>query len=230
VSGSWQVIAAAALAFGGTGTATYVVMAPSSPRLSPPPEQSLTESAAPAPPSSEVARELLRARCEVCHAPDLIVAHRLSLDDWSAEIAKMRRWGARLTDGEAADLARDLAERLGVDAGAVPGGRLDAREVEGHDGPQPSPWPPGSVERGAVLFQEGCATCHGSDGRGGTQEVRAPALVGRLIVQRPLDFEAAVRQGRWDMPSFGATLSASQMADVFAWVGSDSVPGAGRLP
>lgn len=218
MSGAWRTILAGVAAFGVAGAASYGAASPRAPRLAPPPPPSLTVDAAPALRWSPAARDLLAARCGACHAPDLIVAQRLSREDWAAEIAKMRRWGARLSDGEAADLTLDLAEQLGVAAADVPRGRIDPREVDDHDAPQAAPWPPGSVERGAALFQEACAPCHGGDGRGGSQEVRAPALVGRLIAQRPRDFEATVRAGRGDMPSFGTSVSASQVADLFTWV------------
>jgi cytochrome c5 len=43
---------------------------------------------------------LVRTRCTVCHATDLIAAQRLGADGWRRELAKMTGWGAVLSASE----------------------------------------------------------------------------------------------------------------------------------
>lgn len=207
-------LGAAVLAFGIAAAASHRAAG----RLALPPVQSTTVEAAPPPAWSSGGRELLTTRCQVCHALDLITSQHLAPAEWAAEIAKMRRWGARLDEDEAALLAQELTIRVGADTPDRAPGALDARDVVTLDAPQPLPWPEGSSPRGAALFQESCAPCHGADARGGTGEVRGPALAGRAIVDWPHDFEAMVREGRGGMPGFGAGLGAGAMADLFAWI------------
>ena len=64
--------------------------------------------AAAAPQRGEV---LLMASCTVSHSTDLITQQRFDRTRWHATIAKMVRWGAAVSDEEAAMLADYLSAR-----------------------------------------------------------------------------------------------------------------------
>jgi DMSO/TMAO reductase YedYZ molybdopterin-dependent catalytic subunit len=68
---------------------------------------------APAAPPDDPASALVKERCLVCHEGDLISQQRLSPERWTAELAKMVRWGARLDDAEMRALAAYLARYYG---------------------------------------------------------------------------------------------------------------------
>lgn len=49
---------------------------------------------------TSAAADLVRARCTVCHATDLIEAQRLDAEGWRRELSKMQGWGAVLAPEE----------------------------------------------------------------------------------------------------------------------------------
>ncbi|PYR69903.1 MAG: sulfite oxidase-like oxidoreductase [Acidobacteria bacterium] len=51
-------------------------------------------------PQDEAAAELLKTRCTICHATDLIDAQRLDANGWQRELTKMTGWGAQLSPSE----------------------------------------------------------------------------------------------------------------------------------
>ena len=48
--------------------------------------------------------ELINAQCRICHSTDYLTQQRLSEPAWKKTIDKMRKFGANLTDAEAASL------------------------------------------------------------------------------------------------------------------------------
>ena len=54
-----------------------------------------------------------RAACVSCHESDLIVSQRLSSPGWDREIAKMERWGAKVSADERGPLVAYLTSRWG---------------------------------------------------------------------------------------------------------------------
>jgi alcohol dehydrogenase (cytochrome c) len=67
--------------------------------------------------------------------------------------------------------------------------------------------------RGAELYRQTCLPCHGDDGLGGHGGGAPLSGLG------PLDQVArVVRDGRDNMPPFGAALSEQQILDVSAWL------------
>lgn len=65
------------------------------------------------------ARQLLAARCAVCHSTDLIQQQRLPRDRWEATVKKMVHWGARLDEAEQAMLVAYLAKYFHPEARPV---------------------------------------------------------------------------------------------------------------
>ena len=51
-------------------------------------------------PQDDAAADLLKTRCTICHATDLIDAQRLDGDGWQRELGKMTGWGAQLSPSE----------------------------------------------------------------------------------------------------------------------------------
>lgn len=84
--------------------------------------------------------EVASSKCLGCHGADLIVSQRLAQGGWDREIAKMERWGARLTPEERAALLGYLVREFGV------------RPAASHD--------PQLVAAGEAVHKEACRTCH----------------------------------------------------------------------
>jgi DMSO/TMAO reductase YedYZ molybdopterin-dependent catalytic subunit len=61
-------------------------------------------------PDADAAAELLKTRCTICHATDLIDAQRLDPEGWQRELSKMTGWGAQLSPAER-DLLVDFLMR-----------------------------------------------------------------------------------------------------------------------
>lgn len=78
----------------------------------------------------------------------------------------------------------------------------------------------GDIERGAGVYAEYCAECHGESGEGGTGTALAnPAML--MMTPDPFLRHAIVhgRQGT-EMPAFAETLTPRQIDDVTAFLGS----------
>ena len=72
-------------------------------------EQGATGSAPPAPPPAADAAvadqmELINAQCRICHSTQYLTQQRLPEAAWKKTIEKMRKFGAQLTDEQAAAL------------------------------------------------------------------------------------------------------------------------------
>lgn len=75
---------------------------------------------------------------------------------------------------------------------------------------------PGNVERGAAIFANECAGCHGEEGGGGA----GPALFETGL--DAAEVATAVQQGRGVMPA--GIVTGQKQADVVAYVASLSSP------
>ena len=91
--------------------------------------------------------------------------------------------------GDAAtDLIRDVSPLVGQGDGGV--NSLSVRFAQGV--PVASgPYTASQAERGKVVYEQSCSTCHGSSLRGGANEFAAPALAGPFFYEkwsgRPLE-------------------------------------------
>lgn len=76
------------------------------------------------------------------------------------------------------------------------------------------------AERGKVVYDQSCSTCHGSSLRGGANEFAAPALAGPFFYEkwngRPL--EEFFRYAAENMPPDQTRLSEAAYLDVTAYV------------
>jgi cytochrome c5 len=57
----------------------------------------------------EGAPDLVTTQCQICHSLEYLTQQRLSEPAWQKTIAKMRKFGANVTDDEAAALAKFAA-------------------------------------------------------------------------------------------------------------------------
>ena len=87
--------------------------------------------------------EVARAKCIGCHEADLIVSQRLSPSGWDREVAKMERWGAKLSAEERTALVGYLARQFGL------------RPTASHD--------TAAVTAGEAVYNGACRTCHADD-------------------------------------------------------------------
>ena len=87
--------------------------------------------------------EVARAKCIGCHEADLIVSQRLSPTGWDREVAKMERWGAKLSAEERPVLVGYLTRQFGV------------RPLASHDA--------AAVAAGEAVYKQACRACHEDD-------------------------------------------------------------------
>jgi mono/diheme cytochrome c family protein len=87
--------------------------------------------------------EVARAKCLGCHEADLIVSQRLSATGWDREVAKMERWGAKVSADERPVLVAYLTRQFGV------------RPLASHDAT--------AVAAGEAVYKQACRTCHEDD-------------------------------------------------------------------
>jgi cytochrome c oxidase cbb3-type subunit 3 len=89
--------------------------------------------------------------------------------------------------------------------------------------------PPGDAHKGATVYAESCANCHGKEGTGGKAgSVVDPAYLS-LVSDQYLRSVVVAGRPELGMPNFrdlvpGKPLSAEQIADVVAWLASHRAP------
>ncbi len=161
---------------------------------------------------------LVLARCGVCHSTDLITQQRLPQAKWEVTVAKMRHWGAELTDQEAEVLVAYLSGRYHPAAPEVlPSDSEPATPFRvGDVPPEATPRPVGNARRGHQLFSNSCQACHGERASGGA----GPKLSGNPILVEEDRFWDTVLHGRNAMPAWGSVLKAQEIADIHAWLRS----------
>src|SRR5262249_44379816 len=97
-------------------------------------------------------------------------------------------------------------------------------ELAGSEAPAHAASLPGDAKRGADVYARFCASCHGSDGRGGAKAgsiversylalVSDQGLRTTVIVGRP---ELGAPDWRNDVP--GKPMSSQEVSDVVAWL------------
>jgi mono/diheme cytochrome c family protein len=171
-----------------------------------------------------VVRRSLEENCLICHTEDMISGQRLTPAQWKAEIDKMVGWGAPLPKEAAGPLVDYLARRYS-DREAPPAPArsplkaVDSYEVPGHrGGPVVTA---GDLSRGERLYAANCATCHGPTALGGDL---GPSLVGKAILDHPVDYDRILKQGLRRMPGFRLTMKDQEQADILAWLRHRSYP------
>ncbi len=161
------------------------------------------------------AATLILARCAVCHTTDLIAQQRLPQDRWTVIVEKMVRWGAELSQEDAALVVQYLAARNHPGApDHLPSIETELAMMEPSRGQSAASDGPGVAARGARLFAHNCQACHGEGAVGGT----GPKLAGTTILKNEGAFSETVAHGRGLMPAWGTVLSYQEIADIHAWL------------
>jgi mono/diheme cytochrome c family protein len=146
-------------------------------------------------------------------------SQRLTHAQWEKELKKMTGWGAVIADDDAKALVDWLAEADGVDAGAYAFASVLWADVE--PAIAPAPLPAGAdAARGQQKYTSICAPCHGADAKGAAL---GPNLARRPISFHPAEFAKIVEEGSARMPGYRGTLDAAQIADILAFVQSQSL-------
>jgi mono/diheme cytochrome c family protein len=172
-----------------------------------------------------VVRRSLQENCLICHSEDIIAGQRLTPAQWKAEVEKMVNWGAPLPKEAAGPMVEYLARRYSDrEATPVPT-RAVLKEVGSLEVPADRVAPAstaGDLTRGERLYLANCATCHGPTALGADL---GPALVGKVILDHPRDYDRIVNQGLRRMPGFRQTMNPQDQGDVLAWLRRLAYPG-----
>lgn len=139
---------------------------------------------------------------------------------WDAYVDMVGPDGAGRVPGLIEDAEARLAGREPSGSPALPGAPDDAAAAPQASaaGPQDVTEAPGTLQLSAEsLFTANCATCHGSQARGGT----GPALAGNPRVADRAMVENTIRFGRGAMPGFMATLSGDAIAALSDYVSTE---------
>ena len=169
--------------------------------------------AAPEPLSKEEGALLYATACTSCHTGEFVAGSRISLKGWTAEVAKMRKWGALVEEEDAGPLAAWLAQKYPAGEpppaaeSMTPAAAVATVEPRGHAHR-------GKAEAGGRIYAQSCAACHGAaaQGLGG-----GPSLVENPVVQQPARFAKLVNVGTGRMPGF-AEVTPAQVDDLLAWL------------
>ena len=167
---------------------------------------------------AEEARVIFTNNCQMCHGADMTSNHRLTAKQWTTEVEKMIGWGAPVPPEQKQPLIDWLAATYPATSPAPAPATLAPAEAVALDLPAPTPLPaPGSADpvRGASLFAQHCASCHGPTAKGGE--------IGVNLVEKPAllhadGFHALLHDGRRRMPAFAPVLDRPAQDDVLAWL------------
>jgi mono/diheme cytochrome c family protein len=161
------------------------------------------------------AEGLVENNCLACHSVDMLAQQRLTRAQWDAAVKKMRKWGAPLEEENEAPLVEGLAAVLSQEAPPYEPTHVWPGDAEAAVLPLPDgAYAGGDARRGAALFTESCAACHGAEGRGGTMGVN---LVDRPRLYRAEEWAGIVRAGKGRMPSYDA-LTDGEIASLLAYL------------
>lgn len=164
----------------------------------------------------EQTRRAVRENCLMCHSDELLKTQRLTPQQWKAEVEKMIGWGSPLPVEWQQPVIEFLASEYPSNAPAPLLDRQPLARLIGSDASAVLSSPVmGDSTRGAKLYVQNCANCHGADGQGaelGTNLVEKPVLV------KVEDYSEVVRKGLRRMPAFSAALTTQGEIDILAWL------------
>jgi mono/diheme cytochrome c family protein len=165
-------------------------------------------------------RQAFVENCLICHGEGMTSRSRLTAKQWSAEVDKMIGWGAPVPPERKASL---LAYLVGSFSDKVPPPAPDTASPDELLAEDSSlvrrPIPVGDAPRGASLYTQHCAICHGPEGQGGDL---GPRLAGRAVLLDDALYHETVRKGRRRMPGFSNVLKPDAEDDLLGWLRSAS--------
>jgi mono/diheme cytochrome c family protein len=167
----------------------------------------------------EATRQVLRDNCLICHSDEMVASQRLTRPQWKTEVEKMVGWGSPLPPDQVEPLTKFLAEHFSDSTPPSPPVRMTYAQAFERVKPDPPGASPlkGDSERGAPLYAQHCATCHGPDGQGADL---GPNLVEVAVLLRQAEFREVTRDGRHRMPGFKNVLTPDQETDILVWLRS----------
>jgi mono/diheme cytochrome c family protein len=155
---------------------------------------------------------LVKNDCLACHTVQMLEEQRLTPKQWGAVVKKMVGWGAPVDPATSDLLVAYLADHYGPDAGAYDPPLLAPAEATLALAPEEDgPLAGGEPARGATLYRDRCAACHGAEARGQL----GVALVDRPLLYRAASFAAVIRKGKGRMDPAPDT-SDGEIADLLA--------------
>ena len=155
---------------------------------------------------------LVKNDCLACHTVQMLEEQRLTAKQWGAVVKKMVGWGAPVDPATSDVLVAYLAEHYGPDAGAYDPPLITPAEATLAFAPEDDgPLARGEPARGATLYRDRCAACHGAEARGQL----GVALVDRPLLYRAASFAAVIRKGKGRMDPAPDT-SDGEIADLLA--------------
>ncbi|HEX4803018.1 MAG TPA: c-type cytochrome [Myxococcaceae bacterium] len=144
--------------------------------------------------------------CLSCHSVELMRTSRIGLAGWTAEMTKMRNWGALVDETKAAPFAGWFAQRYPVAEKEPPAALISASAAIAAVAPDREKQPVrGDPKAGATLYAKTCASCHGpeAEGLGG-----GPVLIEAPAIYRRQYFANLVLKGQGRMPASPGTTDA----------------------
>jgi mono/diheme cytochrome c family protein len=154
--------------------------------------------------------------CRICHGEEMTTRQRLTTKQWTAEVEKMVTWGAPLPPEQKSSLVHYLSTTFSDKAPPPPVIAVGAVELLVDDELLlKRPVPVGDPRKGAPLYAQHCATCHGNTGQGGDLGSR---LVERPVLLDPIAFREPLRHGRNRMPGFSAVLHDGDVDHILGWL------------
>jgi mono/diheme cytochrome c family protein len=152
----------------------------------------------------------------MCHGEEMTARLRLTDKQWATEVDKMIGWGAPVPSELKGPLYDYLVSAFSNPATSpvAPPARMTLAAGLAMVAPRGSA-PAGDAARGAPLYVQHCATCHGPEARGGDL---GTCLIEKPVLLRPGEYAEVVQKGRRRMPGFAAALKPEQEADILAWL------------
>jgi mono/diheme cytochrome c family protein len=154
--------------------------------------------------------------CRICHGEEMTTRQRLTTKQWTAEVEKMVNWGAPLPPEQKSTLVNYLSSTFSDKTPPPPVVAVAPGELLVEDELLlKRPVPVGDPKKGAPLYAQHCASCHGNAGQGGDL---GPRLVERPILLDVVAFREPLRQGRNRMPGFSAVLRDTDVDQILGWL------------
>ena len=165
-------------------------------------------------------RQTFVENCLICHGEEMTTAARLTTKQWTTEVEKMVGWGAPVPVEKKSALLAYLSESFSNHVAPPPPITATSQELLPAERPHATT-SRGVADRGASLYTQHCATCHGATGLGGDL---GPILVERSILLNEPAYHEAVRKGQRRMPGFANVLKPDAEDDLLAWLRTKRVP------
>ncbi len=157
---------------------------------------------------------LFATACTSCHTSGFIEGSRIPVKAWTAEVTKMRKWGALVDEEQVAPFAAWLALKFPIAEDAPKAPRMSAKAALATVKRHPAGGPPGDPKHGKEVYAQSCASCHGASalGAGG-----GPSLVENPALGQEARFALLIQKGKGRMPGYD-DLKSNDIASLLAYL------------